>query len=71
MNRDVKRKNHWFIGSFSPSCSESRFIGEGHHVYSTPINKYPKAPVALNPDLAGRGDMCIRKAEHKKNESTN
>ena len=30
----------------------------GRHVYSIPIALYPKAPVALNPDLSGRGDMC-------------
>ena len=41
---NVMRENHWFIASFSPSCSESRFIGEGRHVYSTRINKYSKAP---------------------------
>ncbi len=26
---NVMRENHWFIGSFSPSCSESRLPAHG------------------------------------------
>ena len=30
----------------------------GRYVYRTPEPSNTKAPVALNPDLSGRGDMC-------------
>ena len=30
---------------------------EGRHVYRKWDKQIPKAPVALNPDLSGRGDM--------------
>ena len=34
----LKHQNYWRFGAFSPGF-ESRFIGEGRHVYSTPMNQ--------------------------------
>ena len=34
------------------------FSPSGRHVDSTCNDTNPQAPVALNPDLSGRGDMC-------------